>query len=63
MDESNDKLALILETCIRIDAQAFSLYSKIGKSCTDDVFKAFWKSMAEEEREHVLFWKKAHQLA
>ncbi|MFA6567971.1 MAG: diguanylate cyclase [Victivallales bacterium] len=63
MDEFNEELARILDICIRIDAQAFSLYSKIEKSCTDDVFKSFWKSMAEEEKEHVLFWKKAHQLA
>jgi diguanylate cyclase (GGDEF)-like protein len=63
MDEYNRKLTQILEICIRLDAQAFTLYSKIEKSCTDDVFKSFWKSMAEEEREHILFWEKAHRLA
>lgn len=63
MNEINNNLAEILEICIRIDAQAFSLYSKIEKSCTDTVFKSFWKSMASEEKEHVLFWKKSHQLA
>jgi diguanylate cyclase (GGDEF)-like protein len=63
MAEFNNELAQILEICIRLDAQAFSLYSKIEKSCRDDVFKSFWKSMAEEEKEHVLFWKKAHRLA
>ncbi len=63
MAEFNKQLSQILEACIRIDAQAFSLYSKIEKSCKDDVFKSFWKSMAEEEKEHVLFWKKAHRLA
>jgi rubrerythrin len=63
MDESEKDLAQILEICIRLDAQAFSLYSKIGKACTDDGFKSFWKSMADEEKEHVLFWKKAHALA
>ena len=63
MNESNNELSQILEVCVRLDAQAFSLYSKIEKSCTDEIFKSFWKSMAEEEREHVLFWKKAHRLA
>jgi diguanylate cyclase (GGDEF)-like protein len=63
MDEINSKLVRILETCIKLDALAFGLYSKIEASCTDDVFKSFWKSMAEEEKEHVQFWKKAHLLA
>lgn len=63
MDEANKKLVKILDICVRIDAQAFSFYSKIEKSCTDAVFKAFWKSMAEEEKDHVLFWKSAYKLA
>lgn len=63
MDEFNNKLTRILDICVRLDAQAFSLYSKIEKSCTDGVFKSFWAAMAAEEKEHVLFWKKAHQLA
>ena len=63
MDDSNRELARILETCIRLDAQAFSFYSKIEKSCTDAVFKSYWKSLAEEEKGHILFCKKAHRLA
>ncbi len=63
MDESDKELAQILEICISLDGQAFSLYSKIEKACTDEAFKSFWKSMAEEEKGHVLFWKKAHGLA
>lgn len=63
MDDSNRELVRILETCIRLDAQAFSFYSKIEKSCPDPVFKSYWKSLAEEEKGHILFWKKAHRLA
>lgn len=63
MNDSNRELTQILETCIRIDAQAFSLYSKIEKSCADSFSKSFWKSLAEEEKGHIRFWKKAHSLA
>ena len=42
-----------------MDVLACKLYTKISKINKDDELKKFWSSIASEEREHVLFWKKA----
>jgi diguanylate cyclase (GGDEF)-like protein len=64
MEATNNKeLVEVLKYCLMLDAEAYRFYNKISASCADDKLRGFWNSMAEEEREHVDFWKKAKELA
>lgn len=59
---ADDKLTEIISTCILIDQMASDIYSRLSESCQKEL-KAFWFHMAEEEKEHVLFWKELLILA
>ncbi|OGV60392.1 MAG: hypothetical protein A2X45_18630 [Lentisphaerae bacterium GWF2_50_93] len=52
-----------MKYCLMLDAEAYRLYNKISSSCADEKLRSFWSMMAEEEKEHVDFWKKAKELA
>jgi len=60
---NNKELVEVLKYCLMLDAEAYRLYNKISDSCADEELRSFWSSMAEEEKEHVDFWRKAKELA
>jgi len=55
---TSDRLKTILLLCKELDVLASKLYTKIAKKQTEDDKLSFWLTMAKEERDHVLFWKK-----
>ncbi|MBI4805751.1 MAG: diguanylate cyclase [Desulfovibrio sp.] len=47
----------IIDSCLAMDRQASEVYSQFSITFKDPDLAAFWRSMADEEREHVLFWE------
>jgi len=47
----------IIDSCLSMDRQASEVYSHFSFAFEDPGLAAFWRGMADEEREHVVFWE------
>ncbi len=63
MEPSGNEMVELLKYCLMLDAEAYAFYNRTAGKCSDEKLKKFWYRMAEEEREHVEFWKKAKSFA
>jgi len=56
---TSSQLLEILNLCKEMDVVASKIYTKIAKMQSGRGEQSFWKTMAKEEREHVIFWQRA----
>ena len=52
----------ILQDCLWLDRKACTTYNKFAEHTQNEELKREWLKRAEEEKEHILFWKKALEL-
>lgn len=62
MDEFKN-LTKIIELCFWVDKTAHNVYIQFSKSSQNAKLRQEWLDRASEEREHILFWKKALDLS
>lgn len=55
--DRNRKISSIINACLFMEKRAENLYRSFGKKARDRGKKTFWNRMADEEREHMDFWK------
>jgi diguanylate cyclase (GGDEF)-like protein len=53
----DDVMLEIISLCLSIDAKAAKIYHELAQIAVGEELRAFWKTMAGEEREHVDFWR------
>ncbi len=58
-----DVLTEILELCLSIDKKACRIYKKLSDAASEQSLKDFWRQMAEDEKGHIAFWERLHELA
>ena len=56
-------LVEIIQACLWIDGKACTTYHKFAKDAKNEKFKKAWQDRADEEKEHIRFWKAALELA
>ncbi len=59
----SEKLATILDLCIRIDRTAADLYSSLSASTGNEALQSFWNKMAAEGQAHLDYWQQLKTLA
>ncbi|MDD5698518.1 MAG: GGDEF domain-containing protein [Victivallaceae bacterium] len=59
MSSQYEVLSEIIELCLGLDRLACSIYRKFALSCRISALAAEWEAIADEELEHLRFWKKA----
>ena len=59
----SEKLATILDLCIKIDQTAADLYTSLSASAGNEALKGFWNKMAAEGRSHLAYWQQLKTLA
>jgi diguanylate cyclase (GGDEF)-like protein len=60
---SDDVMTAIVRQCLRIDTLAAETYRGISECYPGSELAGFWRHMAAEEREHVVFWQELLSLA
>jgi hypothetical protein len=60
---SDEVMTAIIRQCLRIDTLAAETYRGISECYPGSELAAFWRHMASEEREHVVFWQGLLRLA
>lgn len=63
MYKKNEALVEIIKICLSIDSSAYTIYAKFASNCADKELAREWKACAADERVHMIFWKKALELA
>lgn len=58
-----DVLVEILDQAIQLEKMAMGYYQFISERAEDEKHKAFWRSMAVQEGEHLQYWKTLKELA
>jgi hypothetical protein len=53
---ADDVMLEIISLCLSIDAKAAKIYHELAQITVGKELRAFWKTMAGEERGHVDFW-------
>lgn len=61
MDEY-EILKEIIENCLWLDAKAHCVYLEFARNTENEDLKREWHLRAEEEKDHLLFWKEAREL-
>lgn len=53
----------IIQLCLGLEEQAEKTYRSLSSTCSDPELTVFWKSMSNQERSHIDYWKSLLQLA
>jgi diguanylate cyclase (GGDEF)-like protein len=59
----NDEVAEIVDLCRKIDEMAYRAYGQFARSAKANDLRKFWLDMAEDEKSHIDFWRRARALA
>jgi diguanylate cyclase (GGDEF)-like protein/putative nucleotidyltransferase with HDIG domain len=56
-------MTALLQSCLAIDAMGHAAYAKFARHCPEPDLARAWRGLAQEEKRHVAFWRKALALA
>lgn len=63
MNRDNLRFIEVLKLCEHVDELAVAIYNDFAANCSNRCLKQKWMACAEDEKEHVKFWRKACRLA